>query len=269
MSGSRGLANAWDDDWVNVADKSATKPPGPAPKLSKAERRAQHVEQQKQLWDSAENPSRKIWLETQGVVPLREEFRPQVTLLSRKPPPTIIARRDPAAETANADDDPDSEDEARKKREAEFEERTRKAKLEREEKQRRYAEARERIMGSVATTPSSPSANSRENSHGRDRESRRGRGRGAHSSYNSAEFHRRSQPESPAEMAGPAPTLAGSGEQALFDPEDMGRRLTSRRETPTSYGRDDNPLRQPRGPEHSGRGGFGFAPRGGSSAVRQ
>lgn len=203
--------------------------------MSKAERRAQHLEQQKQLWDTAENPARFHWLETQGVVPLKQEFAPPVTLLSRKPP--TIAKRE---------DDEDSEEEARKKREASMEERQRQAKIEREEKQRRYAEARERIMGS--SNPS-PTNNSRDSSQARDTRRRGGKAQGI----------RRSQPHSPAEPAGSSSPAVGAGPQ-LFDPEDMGRRLAHRPRDLSSAPKGEGPSRQPRGPS---RGGVGFAGRGG------
>lgn len=214
-----------------------------AAKLSKAARKAQHVEQNKQLWDSADNPARNHWLETQGVVPLRQDYQVPVTLLSRKPP--VIAKKGGGAE-----DDDDSEDERRKKRESEFEERQRRAKIEREEKQKRYAEARERIMGASkpTLTPSS-----RESSQGRDG-NRRPRGK--------LNGNRRSQPQSSAEQS-PAPT--GTTDQQLFDPEEMTPR--PKRELNNITPREDQPLRQPRGPpDSSGRGGFGLGRRGGMLA---
>ncbi|KAK4507731.1 hypothetical protein PRZ48_001466 [Zasmidium cellare] len=244
MSGKASVPDAWDDDWVNVADKpeAKTTTQEPAPKLTKAERRAQHVEQQKQLWDSAENPGRNLWLEAQGVAPMKQEFKP--TLLSRKPP--TIAKK-------GAEDDEDSEEERRKAQEASFEERQRKAKIEREEKQKRYAEARERIMGS---SNASPAANSRESSQGRDN-NRRGRG-------NRMNGSRRSQPDTPAERSPVRAAQPRTGDNQLFDPDDMSRRLAPKRET-TQSPREDQPLRQPRGPDNSGRGGFGFANRGGKA----
>lgn len=193
------------------------------------------------------------WLEAQGVVPLKQELKPQVTLLSRKPAPTI-AKRDPTNGVANLnpEDDEDSEEEARKKREADFGERQRKAKIEREEKQRKYAEARERIMGS--SNSASPAPASRESSQGRD--SRRPRGKLNGSS-------RSSRPESPAEQS-PAP--ASSSDNQVFDPNNMGRRIPERKlNTPNQ----DAPSRQPRGPDNTGRGGFGFGfvGRGGKAPV--
>lgn len=206
---------------------------------TKAEKRAQHREAQKQLWDSADNPSRNHWLETQGVVPLKQELKPQVKLLSRKPAPTIAKQ-----------DDEDSEEEARKKREADFEERQRKAKLDREEKQRKYAEARERIMGSPK--PGSPAMRSRESSQGRETRKPRTKVNG----------NAGSQPVSSADHS-PA-RAASSEQQLLFDPNDMGRRLPMR-EAPASP-KPGEPTRQPRGPDNNGRGGFGFAGRGGTPA---
>lgn len=206
----------------------------PAAKQTKAEKRAQHQQLQKELWASAENPGRNLWLEAQGAVPLKQEPKQPMTLLSRKP----IAKNG-----AGADDD-DSEEEARKKREASFEERKKKAALEREEKVRKYAEARERIMGS--STPASPAANSRESSQGRDNRKTRGK---QHSNMNS-------RPTS----AGQSPARQLSGNAQVFDPEDMGRRLGPRREM-ASTPKEGEPMRQPRGPDSSGRGGFGFAAR--------
>ncbi|EME49518.1 hypothetical protein DOTSEDRAFT_58735 [Dothistroma septosporum NZE10] len=243
-----GVPDAWDDDWTNVADvQSATDKAEPPVRLTKTEKRAQHAQLQRQLWDTAENPGRNLWLEAQGAVPLQQAPKPQVTLLSRKPP--TIAKKDAADGVAglSLDDGDDSEDEVRKKREADFEERQRKAKIEREEKQKRYAEARERIMGSGSA---SPAANSREGSQGRD--SRRTRG-------NKTNGARRSQPDSPADRS---PSRGGSKDPGLFDPDDMSRRLAGKRDA-NPLPREDQPLRQPRGPDNSGRGGCGFGGRGG------
>ncbi|KAK4540542.1 hypothetical protein LTR36_009072 [Oleoguttula mirabilis] len=275
MSKKGAVPDAWDDDWVNAADvhhavetlddsshtdyvmqKPEAKTPEPAPKLTKSERKAQHQELQKQLWDTAENPGRNHWLETQGVVPMKQELKPQVTLLSRKPAPKLAKRTDPANGIAGLsieDEGDDSEEEARKKRETDFEQRQKQAKLDREEKQRKYAEARERIMGSSG--PGSPAAAaSRESSQGRDAARKpRPKGTGNGSSKMSRPT---SADQSPAPMAAPG--------SLMFDPDDMGRRIP-KPSTPTLGG----PTRQPRGPDASGRDGFGFgfAGRGGGAPV--
>jgi len=210
----------------------------PAARLTKAEKRAQHQQLQKDLWASAENPGRNLWLEAQGAVPLKQEPKQPMMVLSRKP----------AAK--NRDDGEDSEEEARKKKEASFEERKKRAAIEREEKVKKYAEARERIMGS--SNSGSPAPNSRESSQGRD--NRKPRGKQQHSNMNS-------QPTSTAHS--PARQAFGGGGSQVFDPEDMGRRLGPRREM-TSTPKEGEPTRQPRGPDSSGRGGFGFAARGGA-----
>ncbi|EMD00950.1 hypothetical protein BAUCODRAFT_62329 [Baudoinia panamericana UAMH 10762] len=246
MSSKSGVPDAWDDDWVNAADKPDSKSQPPPAKLTKAQRRAQHQELQKQLWDSAENPTRMHWLEAQGVVPLKQEYTQQVKLLSRKPQPTI-AKKDVTngiADLGVQDDGEDSEEEARKKREADLEERTRKAKIEREEKQKKYAEARERIMGS--SNSGSSMTNSRESSQGRGDRRPRPRVNGTRNSQPT------SADQSPARIVQP-------GDRQLFDPDDMSRRLPPKSLTPNM----DGPMRQPRGPDVSGRGGFGFAGRGG------
>ena len=187
-------------------------------------------------------------------MPLKQEFKQQVTLLSRKPPVAQKKSVAGAVGQLGLDDEEDSEDEARKKREAGLEERQRKAKIEREEKQKRYAEARERIMGS---TTSSPAPTSRESSHGRDNRRQRGNNR----VYGS----RRSQPTSPAERS-PARAIQASADKQLFDPDDMGKSLLPKYESNHMLG-EGQPLRQPRGPDNSGRGGFGFAVRGGHSTA--
>lgn len=178
-------------------------------------------------------------------------------VLSRKPGPSI-AKRATADGVANASlhDDEDSEEESKRKRESEFEERQRRAKLEREEKVRKYAEARERIMG--ASGPGSPKSKpeSRDSSQGRG-DGRRPRGRGA-SSLNG-------QPTSAGQS--PARPMPSTSNGLVFDPEDMTRRLPRKDVTASPDSvvqpKDGEPLRQPRGPENSGRGGFGFPGRGG------
>jgi hypothetical protein len=182
---------------------------------------------------------------------LKQEFKPQVKLLSRKPNAPAIAKKDATDGVAglNLEDDEDSEEESRRKRESELEERTRQAKLEREEKQRKYAEARQRIMGS--SNPTSPAPNSRDSSHGRENRRSRGKINGS----------RGSQPSSSADQS---PARPQTGERQLFDPDDMGRRVPKR--DLSNILKEDHPVRQPRNPDKSGRGGFGFAGRGGTVA---
>ena len=100
------------------------------------------------------------------------------------------------------------------------------------------------------STPGSPAIGSRESSQGRDARKPRPRGGGS---------NKVSRPTSADQS--PAPTSFAPAGQ-LFDPADVARRI-AKPNTPTL----DAPSRQPRGPESSGRGGFGFAGRGGKAPV--
>ena len=193
------MSNAWDEDWGTGASKNpptqSTQPASTGKGANKASKRAQHAQLQRQLWDSAENPSRMHWLETQGAVPLQQTPPAQFKLLSRKP--------------AAQNDDEDSEDEKRRKREVEAEERAKAMKGNREEKERRYKEAKDRIW---AQGSASPLPMSREGSRG---------GR-ANVGVNGG------QGKTPADQS-----PARGPTNGLFDPEDMGRRVP-RTSTPST-----------------------------------
>lgn len=227
--------------------------------MSKAERRAKHAEEQRRLWETADqqgDQNRSYFLESQGIVPLKDEFKAPVKVLARKPTPSI-AKREGGPDLAKLalEDEDDSEEEARKKREADFETRRQKAKLEREEKEKKYAEARERIMGSpVPGTPASN--NSRESSRGGDMRKQRGRGSGHAGSNGSRPGSGRQSPS----------RSVMNGDAQVFDPEDMGRRFPPRREMTPKEPKEGEPMRQPRNPEQGVRGGFGFGARGGKAA---
>lgn len=219
--------------------------------MSRAERKAKHAEANKQLWESAENPERAYFLEAKRNVPLKTDFKPAVTVLSRKPTPQIASRKDAANGMASLtlDDEDDSEEEARKKNEAVFAERQRKAALEREEKQRKYAEVRERLFG-----PSESA--SRESSEGRGASTGRG---GSAPRRGRTQNTRSSQPTSSADQS---PARPSGGSKQLYDPGYTAkprRDEVQRSATPKA----EQPIRMPRGPDGSGRGGFGFASRGG------
>lgn len=53
------VPDAWEDDWEAQADKVVNEPEQSAPQapLTKAERLAQHAEQNRKLWESAYVPS--------------------------------------------------------------------------------------------------------------------------------------------------------------------------------------------------------------------
>ncbi|KAI9700187.1 MAG: hypothetical protein M1820_006855 [Bogoriella megaspora] len=272
MSTKTTVPNAWDDDWENLADKQESAPPSaPQTKISKAERREQHAKENKQLWDLAESSQDLHFLKAKEQPPFKAEFKPAaVKVLSRKPQPKILSKNDPTAGVAvlSLEDEDDSEEEARKKREMTFAERQAKAQQEREEKQRKYNEAREKIFGAAGTgTESAPTrtVSPRGGSNAVSQSSktgRRGRGRGGRDRGDS-------QPSSSADQSPSRPT--GQNKQ-LYEPgyspkpsstylqkrEARGPDSQSRPSTPA----EGEPIRSPRGPDGSGRGGFGFANRG-------
>ncbi|KAI9808678.1 MAG: hypothetical protein M1825_003830 [Sarcosagium campestre] len=271
MSKVSNIPDAWDDDWETIVDKIEERPGTvDGEKETKAERLARHARLNKKLWDSAESEERFHFLEARNEPPLKSDFKPSLKVLSRKPATT--SRVDPTTRLAQLginDYDEDDADAAQKVT-LSAEEIRRKTQLDREEKQRRYEEARQRILGKASAAPpantspsssnmlctgvniiTSRSSSSNETQSASTRGSGRGRGRFS---------------ASPRSGSG-ASTPAQSGEtKQLFDPnydrktESLhikSRELTleaqsSSRESP------QRPIRAPRGPEHSGRGGFGF-----------
>ncbi|EEY18774.1 conserved hypothetical protein [Verticillium alfalfae VaMs.102] len=157
MGSSRNaVPDAWEDDWETQADKQEAQPtqeaPPPAP-MTKAERRAQHAETNRKLWESADNRETFHFVEATSNVPLASTFKPQVKVLSRKPPPTVARRVDPvtgAISQLSIRDDDDDDDEAGGRAKAVQptpEEIRARQQREREEKQKRYDEARAKIFG--------------------------------------------------------------------------------------------------------------------------
>ncbi|MCJ1384267.1 hypothetical protein MMC17_007383 [Xylographa soralifera] len=257
MSTRDKVPDAWDDDWVNKADKSlegaTPEAPGTEIKLSKAARRAKQAALNKKLWDEAETPNNPYFVETRNDVPLKSEFKPAVKVLSRKPAPTVIARTDPVSglEQLTIEDDDDDDDDEGKKKTLTMEERQLKAQKEREEKQKKYEEVRERLFGaseppSVVTSPgivTPPIARAPgDRSRGKSKSSRE-----------------------------PRPSSSnGSKSRQLFDPNYNAKPdslYVQKKEGLVSRSRPLTPaeepiLRTPKGPDGSGRGGFGFATRG-------
>ncbi|KAH0424119.1 hypothetical protein CcaCcLH18_11764 [Colletotrichum camelliae] len=143
-------SNAWEDDWETQADRLDDQPQQSEPQipLSKAERLAQHAESNRKLWEEADSPAPLHFIDSQPSVPMATGFKPQVKVLSRKPAPQMIARRDPVtglSQLSLADDDDDKT--AEKKPQLTPEEIRARQQRELEEKQRRYEEARAKIFG--------------------------------------------------------------------------------------------------------------------------
>jgi hypothetical protein len=204
-----------------------------------------------------ETPETFHFLATRDPVPLKSEFKPALKVLSRKPAPKVVSRQDPVTGISQMVivDDEDEDDDAKKNKPTAEEIRL-KTQRDREEKQKKYEEARARLFGTPEATSgtSSPGAVTPPGGGGEDSRGVRGRGKGR---GGNRQDNRR-------------PDIQASTRE-LFDPNYTpkpgsftiqkrgGEANASGRSTP----REDDPvIRAPKGPDGSGRGGFGFANRG-------
>ncbi|OAA73302.1 hypothetical protein ISF_00203 [Cordyceps fumosorosea ARSEF 2679] len=267
MSKRAVVPDAWDDDWETQADRAAKEEaanPTPAPVLTKAERLEEHVKSNRKLWEAAESNETFHYVEATNTVPLAATFKPQVKLLSRKP---VIARRGEPSRLADDDDGP------KKEVQLTAEEVRAKQKRERDEKQRKYDEARAKIFGDSANSSrgSSPGNNGTTTPPRLDARSQQGRGGGRGRGGRGSDSTR-----SPFESRRTAlPSQATPGK--LYDPNYSPKPDAGFRKRDEAGGcgnggtglqiRDEGvPLREPRGPDGTGRGGFGFARRGAKEA---
>jgi hypothetical protein len=252
------VPDAWDDDWENQADKAeelaeATANQEPV-KISKAERLAQHEELNRRIWSQAEAPETFHYLAARETVPLKSEFKPQVTLLSRKPAPKIIARQDPVTGLSQMTIEDDDEDNREKTKQPTPEELRAKAQRDREEKQRKYDEVRARLFG-TPTAGSASGSSSPGNVTPPREEGRNSRGKGKGRGRQNDTRRPDSQPgtrELYNPGSAPKPSNVAIQKRAV-------EQTRSGRNTP----REDEVIRTPRGPDN-GRG-FGFANRGGKN----
>ncbi|KAM4055124.1 hypothetical protein HRG_005931 [Hirsutella rhossiliensis] len=263
------IPDAWDDDWeaqVDSLPQQDVQPEGTSAPLTKAERLEQHAEANRKLWESADTPQTFHYLEANNDVPLASTFKPQVKVLSRKP----VVAKDPVTGLARLalDDDADQSD----KREAQLtpEQIRAKQKRDREEKQRRYDEARAKIFGESASSSrgSSPGTVTPPRPEGRH-QSGNGRGRGRGGGPRNGPDTRQSQPDIRRQNSQAGPT------RELYDPNYASKpELPAQRRGPEGDAwkspppRDEpqQPIRAPRGPDGSGRGGAGFVRRGGKES---
>ncbi|UKZ55012.1 hypothetical protein TrVGV298_008828 [Trichoderma virens] len=293
MSRAGGVPNVWDDDdWEALADridrKDTKEPQAVAqPNLTRQERMQQHAEANRKLWESADSTETFHYIEASGGgVPLTTSFKPQVKVLSRKP---VIAKKDPVTGLAQMSLD---DDDARPQQVQMTPEEIRaKQKRDREEKQRRYDEARAKIFGESASSSrgSSPGTGTVTPPRTEGRGSYRGRGRGRGGNYsgsynygsngggsnsnnnnnsnviNSDSSGQQFEPRRPANQPGPRRELFDPSSSPKPDSIRRGGREGSGSDSPMrgQTGRDEHQaIRAPRGPDGSGRGGFGFARRG-------
>lgn len=197
----------------------------------------------------------------------------------------MLAKRDPATGVANMRIQDDSDEEDKKPQETLEEIRARQQR-EREEKQRRYDEARAKIFGDSAGTGGMPKGGSGRSSGAttpgtttppRSGGERRGRGRGRGGLRGSDRSVRHDRTESgdrqrqkETNQSGGASLRDEGRDGNLYDPgfspkptipsESRSGAFTPSRSTQRT---DNLVIRAPRGPDGSGRGGFGFARGGG------
>ncbi|RWA14606.1 hypothetical protein EKO27_g529 [Xylaria grammica] len=280
MAGKRTVVpDAWDDDdWEAKADRATaadTEPGAQSPvPMTKAERLAQHAESNKKLWQSAETPSEPFhFLAARSDPPLTTEFKPAVKVLSRKPAPKMITKRDPlTGALSQLKVEEDDSDEEKNKVQLSPEQIRAKHQREREEKQRRYEEVRAKIFG---TTPSaSGSGNGSNPSSGtstpgnstpprslNDGRSSRGRGRGRGGG------HRHNDSRGDSGNSQRPGSQSGPNARELYDPNyspkpgfpperrSGGAPISGR----STLREEDQVIRSPRGPDGNSRG---FAQRG-------
>ena len=207
---------------------------------------------------SSEAENANYFVESRASVPLQSSFKPNVTVLSRKPGPTAIAKKDATAgvEQLSIQDDEDDEGGQARPKTPTPEERALKAQREREKKQKKYDEARERLFGVPAASPGSTPP--RSGTPVRGSASERGKGRGRGGGAKDSKENKDSRPTSSA---------SGKAKQ-LFDPSYAPKpdsAYLQRKEAVESGGAppmEEQIIRTPKGPDGSGRGGFGFVRRG-------
>lgn len=211
-------------------------------------------------------------------VPLTQGFKPKMKLLSRKPPPKTVKTKDPVTglERLTIQDDGDDDDEEKPPQPTPEEIRERQQR-ELEEKQRKYEEARAKLFGesasglsSGASTPgtTTPPGESSSSNRGGGGYRGRGRGRGGRGGGRGGVQRGTENYTARSESQDRRPGNSSSPYRELFDP-DAAQKPGSRQ--PQRGGGTSSPprgpeqaIRNPRGPDNSGRGGFGFARRGGA-----
>jgi hypothetical protein len=144
------------------------------------------------------------------------------------------------------------------------EERKAQAAKEREEKQRKYEERRQELFGSAGTVNSATGAYTNSSLNTSNENS------GSNTPTPTPPGSRSATPNR--SRAGLAKDVQQKREKELFDPSYSAKPdsvYLQRREKGLSDGKEGEvqPIRSPRGPDGSGRGGFGFAPRGGRAAT--
>jgi hypothetical protein len=260
MAPSSSVPSAWDDDFDNTtttnhkitSSSTSSKPT----LLSRHDRRAAHLATNASLWSTAESshptPTDFLALQTASTSrvaappPSVTAFKPALKVLSRKP---TTGNKVQAQQ-----DEEDSEDEARRLADLSLSERKQKAATEREDKERRYREVRARLFGEAEVTTDALKTSSINGRRGGARGGRLGRGGNSTATSSADQSPARGEVRQPAQ-------------KVLYDPSYTPKPVIPAEYTITRRSSPKpaiQPVRQPRGPDASGRGGFGFAGRSGA-----
>ncbi|KAK2612403.1 hypothetical protein QQS21_001505 [Conoideocrella luteorostrata] len=281
---------AVEEDDAGEQGGASLQPAEAAPPLTKAERITKHEEANRMMWESADStPQTFHYVEANNTVPLTTSFKPQVKVLSRKP---VIARRDPVTGGMSQLSMDDDDSEITKERQLTAEEVRAKQKRDLEERQRRYDEARAKIFGesNPSSRGSSPGTVTPPRSDSRHAGRGRGRGGGQRNNTNNSTSTNNNDVRAQSEMR--RPNNQPMSMRELYDPNfspkpdsmvqrrgggagesDGSGRGTPMRDDqfqnqyqspppPPPQQQQQQAIRSPRGPDGSGRGGFGFARRG-------
>ncbi|POS87279.1 hypothetical protein EPUL_000773 [Erysiphe pulchra] len=236
MSKKPVIPDAWDDDWEVQADDTSKNVKEVT--LTKAERQAQHIEANKKIWKSAEEPDQYLFLATQDNIPLKSDFKPALKVLSRKPTPVMVEQIDPATGIVQLKP-VDTEDYEEQKNIISPEQQRLKALRELEEKQKRYDAARARILG-VKSGSSSPGDTTIYMSTNPE---------GSRSSQNSGKGKR----------SGRDTRQNDSGLHTTQTRPEIVSRMKNLELSRSSPREESGIIRMPRGPDETGKPGFQFS----------
>ena len=206
--------------------------------------------------DARETPENPYYINSRNDVPLKTEFKPAMKVLSRMPAPTVVTRTDPVSglEQLTIEDDEDDDEDDTRRNTMTMEERQQKAQREREEKQRKYEEVRERLFGAGVSGTTSGTATPGQVTPpkaGPGWEGKpRGRSKGDRDGRPSSSVDSKTRP-----LYDPNYTVKS---ESVYIQKREAQSSGSGRSTPV----EQQLIRNPRGPDGSGRGGFGFATRG-------
>lgn len=212
----------------------------------------------------SESAEKFHFLEARGDVPLKTEFKPSIKVLSRKPISRVLKDVDGVNSMSQLalENDDDDEEEAKKKKVLSPEEQRLKSERELDEKRKKYDEARERLFGSQATSSGASTPGNLTPPSGTP--PGRGRGRGRDGRDGVATRPKKGPNNLLTEQSADGrrlydPSYTVKPDSTYVQKRTIGETSSSGRSTPNE---EQQPVRQPKGPDGSGIGGFGFARRG-------